>query len=131
MSPDSSWFGDDQGRGSLHLHPGRYGVLATTKTTCALLEFDTANLPPLPLRLRLAPAAALLVQNEIGPGFATLTVHAASGMLVHDREVTGTWTTTLRLPAGAYTAAWTNGLGNRTQQHVALGEGGATLRIGP
>lgn len=125
----SSYAGGGEGnQQTLWLHPGRNALLATCDSGCAIVEIDTAALPPQPVHITLQPGGELRVQNRVGPRFTRASVRAPNGVVVFSTEATGTWGRTVRVPIGTYEAVL-EGMNGTTTQQLNVGSDGATLVI--
>jgi hypothetical protein len=110
------------------LFPGRYGLVARSRNGVALLEIDTAALPPQPIRFDLRPGASLRLDNRVGTGFVRLEIATLRGMPVYRGEM-GSRGFGLVLPPGGYVATITDAAGAVTQRSIALTRDGAVLTI--
>lgn len=111
------------------VYPGRYAFLAHGPNSTSLVEVDLTTAPTASLRFEAQPAAELRLVNTVGRGFAHVVLTAANGAPVHDREWSGTWTTTVRLPPGRYEVAITDPTNHTTRRALQLGLDGAELRV--
>ncbi len=124
----STYTGGDGSARTVMLHPGRNALFASCDTGCAIVELDTAALPPQPLRMVLQPGASLRVENRVGPRFTRATVRSPGGVIVFSTEASGTWERTVRVPVGTYEVVCTGMNGTSTKQ-ITVGTDGATLVI--
>ncbi len=116
------------GRPTLRLHPGRNALFASCDSGCAIVELDTAALPPQPMRLKLQPGAPLRVENRVGPGFTRASVRTPGGVQVFSAEASGSWERTVRVPVGTYEVVCAGMNGTSTKQ-LTVGPEGATLVV--
>ncbi len=124
------WYSGENGvTTSLSLFPGRYAFLVRNDDGAAITEVDLHTAPTEPLRFRIAPAGELRLTNRVGSGFARLCIATASGARIYERELTGTWTTTQRLPPGSYQVEITDQANHTTRRTLQLGAEGAELTV--
>lgn len=124
----ASRFGGSDGSVKLRVTPGRHGVFVNSKQGCALLEFDTAALPPQPIRVALRPGAPLRLDNRVGSGFTNVVIRSAVGTVVLDGEFTGTKGRDVSVPVGNYTATLVGSRG-AAERSFTVGNDGGTLVI--
>jgi hypothetical protein len=78
---NASYHGAENGSAQkASLFPGRYGLVARSKNGVALLEIDTAALPPQPIRFDLRPGASLRLDNRVGAGFVRFEIATRRGV---------------------------------------------------
>lgn len=111
------------------LYPGRYGLLARGKGGVALLELDTAALPPGPLVFDLRPGASLQIDNRVGTGVATFEIATPRGVVVYRGTLGSRGGFALELPPGDYVATVQAGSGAAARRPFTLPAGGASLTL--
>lgn len=110
------------------LFPGRYSVLAMGRNGTALLELDTAALPPQPVRFDLRAGATLHIDHQFAPGLARFEIATPRGMAVYRGELGHLGTFQLELPPGDYVATTHDGTGTTRRSAFMLPAGGARLQ---
>lgn len=124
------YFSADNGTTATYpVYPGRYQFLVRNGDDAAITEVDLRTAPAQPLQFRLARGAPLRIQNRVGPGYARLEIRTASGGVLYDRELTGTWTLVHRLPPGSYRVAITDIANHTTERVLQVPAEGAELTV--
>ncbi|MFY9344086.1 MAG: carboxypeptidase-like regulatory domain-containing protein, partial [Planctomycetota bacterium] len=111
------------------LYPGRYAALARGRRGVAWREFDTAALPPGPLRFDLRPGAPLRIDNRVGAGVASFEIATARGVPVQRGDLGSRGGFTVDLPPGDFVVTIDTGSAAPARRSFALPAGGATLTL--
>lgn len=111
------------------LFPGRYALIARSKSGVAVTEIDTRSLAPGPMRFDLVPGAPLQIDNRIGTGLARLEIATARGLPVHQSELGSRRSFTLQLPPGDYVATVRERTGEPKRHAFHLPSAGTVLAV--
>jgi hypothetical protein len=111
---------------TLWLHPGRSGLVFRDADRVAIVEVDTRELPPRPIRLEMVPGAPLSLKNL--HTVARTAVNTRSGLCLVDlaglRDEYS-----IGLPPGAYELEVTGWDDRTTTRALQLGAGGAVITL--